>query len=175
VKLELAGHQPYVDDRVVVEGGRTVRVRAILATARARLRVTSEPAGATVYLGERAVGETPLSLDDLDPALGVEVALVRAGHERVVAKVDLVAGELVEVNRVLRAMAPRQGAIDLYIDDGWAEVYLGGKRIGRAPAKGLKLPVGRHKLKLVNPPSKKSKVIEVVVEANQVRYYRTRL
>jgi hypothetical protein len=174
VKLSLAAHDPYVDDRVVVEPGRTVRIRAILAAARARLRVTSDPPGATVLLAERPIGETPVTLDDLEPGKDQPLALTRAGYERVEVSVDLLAGKQVSVHRALK-VAPKMGAIDLFIDEGWAEVYLKGKKVGRAPAKGLKLPVGKHRLKLVNPPSKKSKLLDVVVDETEVKYYRTRL
>jgi serine/threonine protein kinase len=174
VKLALAGHDPYVDDQVSVAAGQTVRVRAILAAAKARLKVTTDPPGATVVVGDRPVGETPLTVDDLDAGDKVPVVLSRSGYERAEATVDLEAGAEATLHRVLKAAA-RQGAIDLFIDDGWAEVYLKGKLVGRAPAKGLKLPVGKHKLRLVNPPSKKSKTLDVVVDADEVHYYRTRI
>jgi serine/threonine protein kinase len=174
VTLELAGHDVYVDDRVQVAPGQTVRIRAILAAAKARLKVTTDPPGATVVVGDRPVGETPITVDDLDAGDRVPVTLSRSGYERAEATVNLKAGAEATLHRVLKAAA-RQGAIDLFIDDGWAEVYLKGKLIGRAPAKGLKLPVGKHKLRLVNPPSKKSKTLEVVVDADEVRYYRTRI
>ena len=174
VNLQLAGYQTYVDDRVIVDPGRTVRLRAVLAAARAGLRVLSEPAGATVLLDGRAVGETPTTVDDLDPGIAVEVTLVRGGFERATATVELRGGEIAELMRVLKPV-PRFGAIDLYIDEGWAEVYLHGKRIGRAPAKGLRLPVGKHRLRLVNPPSGKETQLDVVVDEREVRYYRTKL
>ena len=74
--------------------------------------------------------------------------------------------------RVLRPV-PRMGAIDLFIDGGWAEIYLRGKKVGRAPAKGLKLPLGRHRLRLVNPPTGREVALDVEVTEGQVKYYRT--
>ncbi len=43
--------------------------------------------------------------------------------------------------------APRPGVINLVTRGGWAHIYRNGKRIGTTPRK-LKLPSGRHKLKL---------------------------
>jgi serine/threonine-protein kinase len=49
------------------------------------------------------------------------------------------------------ARAPtRYGTIDLFVDP-WAEVWLGNRKMGDAPVKGLRLPLGRHRLRLVNP------------------------
>jgi len=173
VRLQLAGRQPYVDDRVIVEAGRTVRLRAVLPAARARLQVTTEPPGASVILDGRVVGETPLDLDNLEPG-SAELALVHSGYERWAGPVPLRAGEVSALKRTLRPV-PHLGAIDLYIDEGWAEVYLRNKRVGRAPVKGLRLPVGRQRLRLVNPPSGKERFLDVEVVDGEVRYYRTAL
>ena len=67
------------------------------------------------------------------------------------------------------------GRINLQIDDGWAEVYFRGKKVGRAPVRGLQLPVGKHRLRLYNPRSKKQKLLDVEVVTGETRYYRTTL
>jgi serine/threonine-protein kinase len=46
--------------------------------------------------------------------------------------------------------APRYGSIDLFVEP-WADVYFRGRKIGEAPIKGLRLPLGHHKLVLLNP------------------------
>ena len=35
----------------------------------------------------------------------------------------------------------------------WCQVYVDGKDRGRSPARNLELSVGRHQIKVVNPPS----------------------
>ena len=69
---------------------------------------------------------------------------------------------------------PKLATISLYIDDSWAEVYLRGKLVGRAPNSALELPVGTHTLLLKNPPSGRETTIEVQVEAGRVNYFRTK-
>ena len=59
------------------------------------------------------------------------------------------------------------GTINLSADP-WANVYLGKRKIGMAPQVGLRLPVGRHRLKLVNPDLDSVKWIEVQVPSKEV-------
>jgi serine/threonine-protein kinase len=54
------------------------------------------------------------------------------------------------------------GTIDLLVEP-WANVYLGTRRIGEAPVRGLRLPVGRHRLRLVNPVLGRDTSIDVEV------------
>jgi hypothetical protein len=89
-------------------------------------------------------------------------------------KVQLRPGSPIRIERTLKSSAVL-GTINLQIDDGWAEVYLRDKKIGRAPARGLPLPVGKHRLRLYNPRTKKQKFLQVEVVTGETRYYRTRL
>lgn len=72
------------------------------------------------------------------------------------------------------ASKDKRGTISLYIDDSWADVYLGGKKVGRAPTRALELPVGTHILTLRNPPSGRETTIEVQVDAERSNYFRTK-
>jgi serine/threonine protein kinase len=174
IRLEAPGHDPYVDDRVLVEAGAIVRVRAALVASRATLKVRSVPSAASVRVAGRVVGKTPLDLRELEARTGVDVELSLPGFVAQSVRVDLRPGEISEVSRELKA-APRFGAISLQIDEGWADIYLAGKKIGRAPVENLRVPVGTHRLRLHNPPSGKESFLTVEVSEHEVRYYRTRL
>src|SRR5262249_26092219 len=115
--------------------------------------------------------ETPLDRDDLDPATGVELVISKPGFETVRRRLDLTLDTPATVDEELRAVQ-RFGTIDLFIDDGWADVYLKGEKVGRAPVKGLKLPVGHQRLRLVNPPSGKETTLDVDVAEDTTHYYR---
>ena len=56
----------------------------------------------------------------------------------------------------------RYGTIDLNVVP-WAYVYFRGRRIAETPAIGLRLPVGEHRLKLVNTELGKEKTVKVTV------------
>jgi hypothetical protein len=78
------------------------------------------------------------------------------------------------VREVLRPTT-RYGKIDLYITDGWAEIFLKGRKLGRAPIQGLVLPIGKQRLRLVNPLTGQSKTFDVLVDERKPAYYRTSL
>jgi serine/threonine protein kinase len=174
VIVEKPGYEPYHDDRVEVPPGQTVRMRTVLITARARLVVTSEPAGSHVSLGGRAVGVTPLDLPGLAPESNVALVISHDGYAAVSQKITLRAGQNTMVREVLKP-GTRYGKIDLYITDGWAEIFHNKRKVGLAPVRGLALPVGKQRLLLVNPHSGRRKVMDVEVDERKQAYYRTAL
>jgi serine/threonine-protein kinase len=56
----------------------------------------------------------------------------------------------------------RYGKIHVYAEP-WAYIYFRGRRVGETPKRGLRLPVGRHRLELVNPVQKRKTRIWVDV------------
>jgi serine/threonine-protein kinase len=57
----------------------------------------------------------------------------------------------------------------------WSNVYFGKKNLGETPLVNVELPVGRHRLKLVNDEKKLSTTIEVEIKANQVTSMKLKL
>ncbi len=60
----------------------------------------------------------------------------------------------------------RYGTVDIY-SEPWANIYLGKRKVGVAPQRGVKLPVGRHRLRLVNPVLKRSTWVTVSVPSSR--------
>ncbi|MEZ4360418.1 MAG: serine/threonine-protein kinase [Kofleriaceae bacterium] len=174
VIIEKEGYLPYSDEHVEVPPGQTLRMRPVLARAPARLLVTSEPSGAQVTLGGRGVGVTPLELREVAAAANVALTVAHDGYVTSSQKVTLRPGQLTTVRTVLKASV-RFGKIDLFITDGWAEIFHNKRSVGRAPIKGLVLPVGKQRLLLVNPLNKQRKTIEVNVDERKPSYYRVTL
>ncbi len=174
VVVEKEGFAPHSDDDLEVPPGQTVRMRPVLIRAPALLHVASEPTGATVTLDGRQVGVTPLELRDLDPAAEVVLTLSHDGYVTASQKLALRAGRLTNVREVLRP-STRYGKVDLYITDGWAEIFLNKRRLGRAPIQGLVLPIGKQRLLLVNPLTGQRKTFDVLVDERKPSYYRTSL
>lgn len=57
-------------------------------------------------------------------------------------------------------------SIDIY-SEPWANIYLGKRKVGVAPQRGVKLPRGRHRLKLVNPVLKRTAWVTVTVPSSR--------
>ncbi len=174
VIVEKDGYAAHHDDHVEVPPGQTVRMRPVLVIAPARLSVTSDPSGSSVALAGRAVGLTPLELDGLAADKSVALTISHDGYASVTQKITLRAGEVTTVREVLKP-GTRYGKIDLYITDGWAEIFLNRRKIGRAPVQGLSLPVGKQRLLLVNPLTGRRKTMDVDVDERKPSYYRTAL
>ncbi|MCG8419118.1 MAG: protein kinase [Proteobacteria bacterium] len=179
IMVTMAGYRPEIRDDVIVEAGDNRSLSVQLEPLPASLIVRSQPPGALVKLGGHTVGRTPTVIDNVDPGPDQLLTLSKTGHQVLSLRVDVPAGGRVVVERTLiplsRPRPPpqpvRRGYIDLHIQDSWAVVYLGTKKIGQAPAKGLELPEGTHRLRLYNPVSKRQRFIVVEVVANVSKYY----
>ncbi len=71
-----------------------------------------------------------------------------------------------EPERGERRDRQRYGTVDIY-SEPWANIYLGKRKVGVAPQRGVKLPVGRHRLRLVNPVLKRSTWVTVTVPSTR--------
>ncbi|HLU67829.1 MAG TPA: hypothetical protein VKZ63_16205, partial [Kofleriaceae bacterium] len=60
----------------------------------------------------------------------------------------------------------RFGTVDIYAEP-WADIYLGKKKVGTAPQRGVRLPVGRHRLRLVNPVQQRTAWVTVTVPSSR--------
>ena len=172
LELRLPGYRAWEARGVALAPGEHATYRAQLEAPATRLLVTTDPPGAEVAVDGRTVGRTPLGNVTLAAdGRAHALRLRRHGFLDVTEEIALADGKDVVVDRKLAA-APRYGTIDLHVDP-WAVVYLDGKQIGEAPVKGLQLPVGHHRLKLVNPVRHKQMMLAVDVPAKHA--YRVKL
>ncbi|HVU53255.1 MAG TPA: PEGA domain-containing protein, partial [Polyangia bacterium] len=172
LELRLPGYRAWEAKAVELRPGDHAIYRAELEAPATRLVVTTDPPGAEVAVDGRTVGRTPLGNVTLAAdGRAHALRLRRHGFLDVTEEIALADGKDVVVDRRL-APAPRYGTIDLHVDP-WAVVYLDGRQIGEAPVKGLQLPVGHHRLKLVNPVRHKQMMLAVDVPAKHP--YRVKL
>jgi tRNA A-37 threonylcarbamoyl transferase component Bud32 len=179
--LELAGFEPYVDEKVRVEPGQTLRLHLTLTPARARLAVETEPTEVDVSLDGEELGRTPLARRDLAPRKNARLRLSKSGYLPLTVPVELIGGEEARVFRALRPAPTPMGSVTLTAEDdggpSWGDVFLGGKKIGEAGvgARPIVLPAGGHKLKVVNPQTGKTATVDVEVRADKTRTYGVKL
>lgn len=172
IEVRLPGFRPWRDPGVVVRADERLVYRPQLEPMVGTLIVQSEPSGAVVELDGHGLGETPLigievRADDRPHSLRVR----KNGYVDVSEEIRVVDGKTIVINRRLEPLV-RYGTIDLFAEP-WAEVFLEGRKVGEAPARGLKLPMGRHRLRLVNPVQHRETVI--VVDVPSKRPYRVSL
>ncbi len=111
------------------------------------LDVTSEPAGGTVFLDDRYLGTTPLSIDV--PAEGEHLIRVeRRGFVSWRGTVTLGA-EATRVEATLQTEA--LGSISASTDPDGADVYIDGVLTGKSPLTVPDLPLGGHQVQVSAP------------------------
>ncbi len=186
VRLEVRDVSGGVLDQAEVslsEGeSREVTLRAAPQTG--LVRVSSEPAGATVSIdGERA-GQTPLEHTVTLGEHRVRVELAGFAQEDDVVRVEA-AGDRASLSFTLRAAAQaRPGPRDPRPDSSrqasargptgtlrvattpWSEVFEGGRRLGETPLQ-IELPAGRHTLTL-RSPDRPARTEPVEIRAGEV-------
>ncbi|HTJ46115.1 MAG TPA: serine/threonine-protein kinase [Kofleriaceae bacterium] len=175
--VTMKGYRPVTDTQPAPGAGVRQLIKYSLVPAPASLHVESEPPGASVSLHGRSIGDTPLDLDDLDSLGKVELVLTLTGYERTTTTVDLEAGERAISHVTMKAL-PKVGMIKINFDRSsdisWGDVYLGSKKIGRAPGEHIKLPVGHQRLRLYNPQFKRSTFLEVDVSDTEEKLFTAR-
>ncbi|HEY5936167.1 MAG TPA: protein kinase [Kofleriaceae bacterium] len=165
VHLELVGFKDH--DEEVTVGRERLKLTTRMVPAPARLHIETDPPGAQVSLAGRAlVGDTPITYDDLDPGENLALVISKLGYAPVQKTITLEAGKTFDVTEVLKP-AEKFGFITITVKGAatWGEVSSGGTMLGlNANATGLKqfkLPIGKRKLTIKNPPANKSKTITV--------------
>ena len=131
------------------------------ASTRGRIEIETEPAGARVLLDGKAVGDSPLSLDNIAAGRHT-ITLVSASGS---------------IKRTIRVDAGRTTNLDIPIFSGWVgifapfvvEVSEGGKVIGTTEESRLMLSPGRHELTLVNRELGYAASRSVDIEPGEVR------
>jgi serine/threonine protein kinase len=96
-KLEMAlpAHATHTQS-VAVTDEAPDKVHVDLLPLWGHLAITSQPAGAEIFVASRSQGKTPLTLQNLPPG-NIEVESKLAGHKETVDQVDIVAGQTLEL------------------------------------------------------------------------------
>lgn len=123
------------------------------------LRVATEPAGATVLLEGRVVGETPLVLGDLRPDR-YALVLRKDGHTPYSERVTVNAGDEASLRVTL---APSGGEVTVLVRP-WGSIYVNGelRRSDTDVQYSAKLPAGTHTIRVTHPGlGSKEQTVEV--------------
>ncbi|HEY3446154.1 MAG TPA: protein kinase [Myxococcales bacterium] len=154
------------------------------------LVLSSDPAGAKVYSGERLLGLTPLRISTLSPETDYQLVVEKPGYEPGIVPVRLEKGATKELavplakkaaatprpnpqpNPNVRQPGPGPGqATPASSEDGyltlktvpWTQVTIGGAPYGVTPVFKIKLAPGKHSVTLVNEAAgiKEQRVVEI--------------
>ncbi len=165
VEVALIGYRVW-RERVEVKPGETTVLKVTLTRAVARLDIRTTPPGAEAFLDGNPLGVTPLEKDVLAAGGTHNLLLRKRTFADLTVPVELTDGAEIDIDRELEP-AVRYGTISVRVDP-WAFVYFEGRKVAEAPIKELKLPYGRHRLRLWNPELKKEKWITVDIPSQKL-------
>lgn len=146
VNLELDRYQSRTLDMKVVAGVAMAVPVVTLVPVPGDLSLTSDPAAATVTVGDTFRGSTPLALK-LAPGVDHQITLSKAGYEVVKRTVTVQAGE----KRALSiTFSPLFGVVFITSNPADATLSVDGKAAGRASQR-LRLTTQQHTLEFSKP------------------------
>ena len=100
----------------------------------------SVPDGASVVMGEKYLGKTPMSVSDLSPGT-YDVIFSQFGYQKFSTRVPVESGRITEVSATL---VPDTGALTITSVPAGGNVLVDGKNFGIAPVTIGNLTVGNH-------------------------------
>ena len=114
------------------------------AAPRARLRITSDPAGAEVRIDGSVVGQTPLSLPDVESGSRL-VRLERTGYRAWEQSIYVSPAEMPPIDVLLEAIA---GSLVIRSEPSGAQVYVDDEKRGTTPLTVEKVAAGSRAIRL---------------------------
>jgi len=145
-------------------------VPSAAAAETATLAVVSVPKGATVTVGERTYGTTPVSIEDLEPGVR-PVVVTLEGYHPWRREVELRAGDLQSVTAQLeKAPDAEAGTGRLTLEtEPPAEVLIGDEPIGHTPLDRQEVPAGVLRLTFELPSGQRVKRAVFVPKDRETR------
>jgi formylglycine-generating enzyme required for sulfatase activity len=143
LRLELDGYKVWTQPLPVTAGVPQALPEVRLVSADGLVRVTSQPSGASVTVGGRYRGVTPLELE-LPPGQRHTLQVAKAGFASVSREVDLTTARGASIAVEL---APSLGTVHIAVEPADAEVLVDGRAIGRGPQQ-LALPAVPHRIEV---------------------------
>jgi formylglycine-generating enzyme required for sulfatase activity len=143
IEISADRHKPW-RERIEVKAGKPMMLPEVrLEPADGRLAIRSRPEGASVLIGSRYVGQTPL---EVEVAAGKEheIQLSKAGYESASRRVSVASGDMKGLELVL---APQEGVVLFTVEPADAELLVDGTALGKVPVE-LKLPAVEHAIEI---------------------------
>ncbi|MHB1414758.1 MAG: PEGA domain-containing protein [Chloroflexota bacterium] len=110
-----------------------------------QVEVTSQPAGAEVYLDDSLVGTTPIAVQNVEPGKQHSLRLKLPNHQEWTQEITTTPGEKASVSAKLVALTAE---LNVTSTPPQAKVYLDGAERGQTPLVLKEVPVGQHEVKV---------------------------
>ena len=141
IRLELAGYKTYQQQVMVKAGTSDKHPQINMILADGKLRVTTEPNGASLIIDKQFIGTTPLTTE-LPPFKSYALELFKEGYLKATRTLSLQPQQTTEVALSLK---PNIGDIELTLNPSDAEILVDGQSQGNG-SRTLSLSAKPHQL-----------------------------
>ncbi|MBI5181400.1 MAG: serine/threonine protein kinase [Nitrospirae bacterium] len=163
IRLTLVGFKEW-SDKINLKEGEKIKLSAQLKRLYASVLIDSKPEGAAIFINNKDTGKkTPSTVTEIIPNEPYHIKLHLYGHEEWGKTIILKEEEYTILSPKLSKL---YGSVTINAVP-WADIYIEGEAKGTTPLAGLRLPVGKYSIKLVNQELKTEKVVEVKIEPNE--------
>lgn len=163
IQVKKAGYASYAGP-ITVKPNVRLKLRVELVPNAAVVNVTSSPSGANVFMDDKPIGQTPLSLSSVDAGRH-SLRFELAGYGTFYRVFQVGVGERLDLNAPL---GKATGSLKVKTRTPGADVYLEGSLLGKTPLALEKvLQPGQYSLRITSPHYA-DYIQPVVIEANHV-------
>jgi len=163
IRLTLKGYKEWSDTISIKENER-ITVTSKLKRLYASVLVDSKPEGAAIFINNQDTGKkTPATFVEINPNEPYNIKLHLYGYEDWGRTITLKEEEYTTLSPKLSRL---YGSLTINAIP-WAEIYIEGESKGTTPLAGLRLPVGKYSVKLINQELKIEKIVDVKIEHNE--------
>jgi len=174
IVLRLNGYEEK-EIKLNLERDEIKKLDEVLVPAAPAIKVVSDPAGASILLDGQDSGlKSPAYLVGLEEGKRYVVAAALDGHELYSETIEKMSAQVLTLSFPLKPKAAKRGATAT-AKTGTLEVkttpsvriYIDGKYSGRNSPAQMKLDVGKHEIKLVNPDANIHNITPVTIESGK--------
>ena len=163
IRLTLKGYKEWSDTISIKENER-ITVTSKLKRLYASVLIDSKPEGAAIFINNQDTGKkTPVTFAEINPNEPYNIKLHLYGYEDWGRTITLKEEEYTTLSPKLSRL---YGSLTINAIP-WAEIYIEGESKGTTPLAGLRLPVGKYSVKLINQELKIEKIVDVKIEHNE--------
>ena len=163
IRLTLKGYKEWTDT-ITVKDNERITVTSKLKRLYASVLIDSKPEGAAIFINNQDTGKkTPTTFAEINPNEPYNIKLHLYGYEDWGRTITLKEEEYATISPKLSRL---YGSITINAIP-WAEIFIEGESKGTTPLAGLRLPVGKYSIKLINQELKIERMVDVKIEPNE--------
>jgi serine/threonine protein kinase len=162
--VQKAGFKTYTG-QIVVQPNKAATINATLKRVGDRVRVVSEPVGASVFLNGNVTGEkTPTNLEDVEGGTVHRIVVRLEGYKEVAQEIEVEPGQNKTLHFLLR---PEKVKVKILSTPPGAVAFLDGVEVGKTPLTFEQDPDASPTQLTLERPGCKSYTSSIVVEGNK--------